>query len=164
VKISKKGKQVKCSFEAKNIVSTSRSLEFLHLDLFGLTRTASLSGYRYALVIVDDYTRWTRVRFLTHKDESFDTFYKFYKKIKHEKGICISSIRSDHGGEFENDLLKKIYEENGIHHNFSTPRTQHNRVVKRKNRSLQEMERTMLNYHLTPKQLWTEAVNNVCYL
>ena len=100
-----KGKQVKSSFKTKNVVSTLRPLELLHLDLFGPTTTTSLSRRRYGLVIMD-YTRWTWVRFLTHKDESFDTFDKFCKKIQNEKGICISSIRSDHGGEFENDLLK----------------------------------------------------------
>ena len=72
-----KGKQVKIYFKSKNGFSTSRPLELLHLDLFGPTRTASLSGCKYGLVIVDDYTRWTWVKFLTHKDESFGTFYKF---------------------------------------------------------------------------------------
>jgi len=90
--------------------------------------------------MMDDYTRWRWVRFLTHKDESFDAFYKFYKKIQNEKGICISSIRSDHEGEFENDLFEKFCEKNGINHNFSTPRTaQQNEVVERKKISLQEM-------------------------
>jgi len=50
-------------------------------------------------------------------------FYKFFKKIQNEKGICIYSIKSNHKGAFENDLLEKFCEENGIHHNFSTPRT-----------------------------------------
>jgi len=72
---------------------------------------------------LDDYTRWTWVRFLAHEDESIDNFYKFCKKIQNEKGIWISSIKSDHGGKFGIDLFKNFYEENGIHHNFSTPRT-----------------------------------------
>jgi len=62
-------------------------------------------------------------------------------------------------GEFENDLFEKFCEQNGIHYNFSTLRTpQHNGVVERKNRSLQEMARTMLNDHSTPKHLWAEAI------
>ena len=82
-----------------------------------------------------------------------------------KKGTCISSIRSDHWGEFKNDLFEKFCEGNGIHHNFSTPRTpQQNGVVKRKNRSLQEMTRTMLNDHSNPKHLWVEVVNTTCYL
>jgi len=116
--VFQKGKQVKSSFKVKNVVSTLRPSELLHLDLFGPTKTASLPKRRYRLVIVDDYTRWTWVRFLTYKDESFDTFYKFCKNIQNEKGICIYSIKSNHKGAFENNLLEKFCEENGIHHNF----------------------------------------------
>jgi len=32
---SQKGKQTKVSFKAKNVVSTERPLEMLHMDLFG---------------------------------------------------------------------------------------------------------------------------------
>jgi len=49
-------------------------------------------------------------------------------------------LRSDHGGEFQNELFEKFCEENGIMHNFSAPRTsQQNEVVERKNRSLEEL-------------------------
>jgi len=53
-----KGKIVKSSFKAKDIVSTSRPSELLHIDLFGPVNTASLYGSKYGLVIVDDYNRW----------------------------------------------------------------------------------------------------------
>jgi len=52
-----KGKIMKSSFKAKDIVSTSRPLELLHIDLFGPVNTASLYGSKYGLVIVDDYSR-----------------------------------------------------------------------------------------------------------
>jgi len=48
-----KGKIVKASFKTKDIVSTSKPLELLHIDLFGPVNTVSL----YGLVIVDDYSR-----------------------------------------------------------------------------------------------------------
>jgi len=54
-----KGKIVKSSFKSKDIVSTSRHLELLYIDLFGPVNTASLYGSKYGLVIVDDYSRWT---------------------------------------------------------------------------------------------------------
>ncbi|RDY07694.1 hypothetical protein CR513_08138, partial [Mucuna pruriens] len=54
-----KGKQVTRSFELRNIVLTSRPLELLHNDLFGLTKTAFMNGKRYELVVVNDYSRWT---------------------------------------------------------------------------------------------------------
>jgi len=52
-----KGKTVKSSFKTEDIVSTSRPLELLHIDLFGPVNTASLYGSKYGLVILDDYRR-----------------------------------------------------------------------------------------------------------
>jgi len=95
--------------------------------------------------------------FLAHEDESFNVFFKFCKRVQNEKEVCITSIKSDHGGELKN--------ENGILLNFSTPRTpKHNGVVERKNKSLQDMSKTMLNDNYTPKQLWDEAANTAYYL
>jgi len=54
-----KGKQTKVSFKPKNVVSTERPLEMLHMDLFGPSRIMSLGGNLYALVIVDDFSRYT---------------------------------------------------------------------------------------------------------
>nr|XP_029151592.1 uncharacterized protein LOC114925959 [Arachis hypogaea] len=48
------GKQIKTSFKPKKDVSTKKPLELLHLDLFGPTRTQSLGGKSYGMVIVDD--------------------------------------------------------------------------------------------------------------
>jgi len=59
-----KGKQVKNSSKHKNVVSSSRPLELLHMDLFGPLRTMSLGGNYYALVIVDDFSRYTWTLFV----------------------------------------------------------------------------------------------------
>ncbi|GJV32397.1 retrovirus-related pol polyprotein from transposon TNT 1-94 [Tanacetum coccineum] len=53
----KMGKQAHASHKAKNIVSTTRCLELLHMDLFGPSAVRSYGGNRYTLVIVDDYSR-----------------------------------------------------------------------------------------------------------
>ncbi|GJT21648.1 retrovirus-related pol polyprotein from transposon TNT 1-94 [Tanacetum coccineum] len=50
-------KQAHVSHKAKNIVSTTRCLELLHMDLFGPSAVRSYRGNRYTLVIVDDYSR-----------------------------------------------------------------------------------------------------------
>ena len=42
--ICKLGKQTKTSFKSKNIVSTNKPLQLVHMDLFGPTRIRSLSG------------------------------------------------------------------------------------------------------------------------
>ncbi|KAK9180762.1 hypothetical protein WN944_023897 [Citrus x changshan-huyou] len=87
------------------------------------------------------------------------------KKVQNEKGYGIICIRSDHGGEFENHLFEKFCNDFGIEHKFSSPRTpQQNGVVERKNRSIQDMARTMLNENSLPKYFWAEAVNTACYV
>ncbi|KAI4340827.1 hypothetical protein MLD38_025628 [Melastoma candidum] len=51
------GKQTKASFKSKCYISTTKSLELLHMDLFGPTRTQSLGHRLYAMVVVDDYSK-----------------------------------------------------------------------------------------------------------
>ena len=58
------GKQFASSHPMKAYLSTSRSLELLHMDLFGPTTYKSLGGNLYCLVIVDDYSRYTWTFFL----------------------------------------------------------------------------------------------------
>jgi len=121
---------VKSSFKSKDIVSTSRPLELLHIDLFGPVNTASLYGSKYGLVIYDDYSRWTRVKFLRNKDNAYDVLSNFCTQIQSEKEMKILKVISDHGGEFENELFKAFCEKHGIVHEFSYPRTpQQNGVV-----------------------------------
>jgi hypothetical protein len=54
-----KVKQTRVSFKPENIVSTSKPLELLHLDLFGQSRTKTLGGNYYGFVIVNDFYRFT---------------------------------------------------------------------------------------------------------
>lgn len=148
----KVGKQVHSSHKAKNMVSTSRCLELLHMDLFGPSAIQSYGGNFYTLVIVDDYSRYTWTNFLKSKNEAFDKLEILSKKIQNQLGSKIVSIRTDHGREFDNEFqFGKFCDNNGITHNFSAPRTpQSNGVVERKNRTLQEMSRTMLNEQNIP--------------
>ena len=118
-----KGKFAKPAFKSKNVVSTSKPLELLHIDLFGPVKTASVSGKKYGLVIVDDYRRWTWVKFLRHKDESHSMFVTFCNQVQNEKDLRIVKVRSDHGGEFENKEFESFFNDKGILHDFSCPRT-----------------------------------------
>jgi hypothetical protein len=58
------GKQVGSNHQSKNVMSTSRPLELLHMDLFRLVAYLSIGGSKYGLIIVDDFSRFTWVFFL----------------------------------------------------------------------------------------------------
>jgi hypothetical protein len=66
------GKQTRSSHKKTTKIYTSRNLELLHMDLMGPTRTASLGGNRYILVVVDDFSQYTWVVLLREKSEAFD--------------------------------------------------------------------------------------------
>ncbi|KAI5003256.1 hypothetical protein ZWY2020_030416 [Hordeum vulgare] len=79
--------------------------------------------------------------------------------------IKIKHIRSDNGTEFKNTGLDDYLDELGITHELSAPYTpQQNGVVERKNRTLVEMARTMLEEYQTPRRFWPEAINIACHI
>ncbi|WP_373694339.1 DDE-type integrase/transposase/recombinase [Pseudomonas aeruginosa] len=87
--------------------------------------------------MVDDFSRYTWTFFLKHKNSTFEHFKIFTKRIQNLKDLKIKSIRSDHGGEFENELFQEFCNKKGISHNFSFPRTpQQNGVIEKKNITL----------------------------
>ena len=74
---------------------------------------------------------------MKNKSDTFDYFKKIVKRIQNIKNLKVKNIRSDHGGEFENESFELFCKRKGINHNFSFPRTpQQIRVVERKNRTL----------------------------
>lgn len=160
-----KGKHVRESLKPKTEVTTSRILELLHIDLFGPCRTRSLGGSYYVCVIVDDFSRYTWTLFLASKDESASSIANLIRQLENEHESHVIKIRSDRGGEFKNSELIKFCNEKGIKHEFSPPRTpQLNGVVERKNRTIQEVARTMMVENKVPKFLWAEAVNTSSYM
>ncbi|XP_070036408.1 uncharacterized protein [Nicotiana tomentosiformis] len=130
-----RGKQVRSSFKPKNEVSISRPIDVLQMDLCGPMRVPSRGGKKYIFVIVDDYSRFTWTLFLRTNDETFPVFVAFLKHIQVK-----------------------------ISHNVLPQHPQQNGVVERKNKTLEDMARTMLIDNGIEKGFWAEAVNIACYL
>jgi len=101
------------------------------LDHFGPARTKSIGGKRYGLIIIDDYTISTWVRFLNHKNEAFRVFSKFMKHVQNEKSLSSIVLRNDHDGEFENENFQDLCENFGIKYNSPLVR-HHNNMVQLK--------------------------------
>ena len=72
-------KQTKSSFKSKNMKTSSKPLDLIHMDLFGSTRVASLNGNHHTLVMVDDYSRFSWVKFLSQKNKVFKAFKNVVK-------------------------------------------------------------------------------------
>jgi hypothetical protein len=74
------GKQVRGHQHDKNIMTTTRPLEMLHMDLFGLIACMSIGGNKYDLFIVDDYSNFTWALFLQDKSETQEVLKKLLEK------------------------------------------------------------------------------------
>ncbi|GJR33880.1 retrovirus-related pol polyprotein from transposon TNT 1-94 [Tanacetum coccineum] len=142
--------------------TNQEKLYLLHMDLCGPMRVASVN--KYILVIVDDYSRFTWVKFLRSKDEALDFIIKFLKMIQLQLKVPVRRIRTDNGTEFVNQTLREYYEKVGISHKTSVASSsQQNGVVERRNRTLIEAARIMLIYVKALLFLWVKAVATACY-
>jgi hypothetical protein len=105
------------------------------------------------------------VFFLKDKSETQGIFKKFARRAQNEFDMKIKRVRSDNGTEFRNTNIEDFLDEEGIKHEFSVPYTpQQNGVVERKNRTLIEAARAMLDeYKIPEKDYWAEAVNTACH-
>jgi transposase InsO family protein len=158
------GKQSGTYHHAKNIMTTTRPLEMLHTDLFGPVAYISIDSKKYGLIIVDDYSRFTCMFFLQDKSENQDMLKKFLRRTQNKFDVKVKKIRSENGTEFKNTQVEDFLDEEDIKHEFLAPYpSQQNRVVERKNRTLIEMVRTMLDEYKTSDRFWAEAVNTACH-
>jgi transposase InsO family protein len=89
---------------------------------------------------------------------------KFLRRAQNEFDGKIKKIRSDNDTEFKNTQVEDFLDEEGIKHEFLTPYTsQQNGVVERKNHTLIEMARTILDEYKTSDRFWTEVINTACH-
>ncbi|WVZ75508.1 hypothetical protein U9M48_023553 [Paspalum notatum var. saurae] len=109
----------------------------------GPARVASIAGKWYVLVVVDDFSRFSWVFFMEFKDEAFGFVRDPVPRLRNESHKAMRAIRKVTMAENSETL---------------------NGVVERKNRTLVEMARTMLDEHRTPRRFWAEAVNTACYI
>ena len=97
----------------------TRPFEMIYIDLLTGPESALDGRYKYLLVIVDDYIRYSWVYGLRDKDIEA-TWYKWLARIlRHhgdgEKGkVLIKRIRSDNGGEFISGVIQAQWRAEGI--------------------------------------------------
>jgi transposase InsO family protein len=89
---------------------------------------------------------------------------KFIRKVQNEFELKVKNIRSDNGMEFRNTQVEEFLDEEGIKHELFAPYTpQQNGIIERKNRTLIEVARTLLDEYKTPDSFWVAAINTACH-
>ncbi|GKB16329.1 retrovirus-related pol polyprotein from transposon TNT 1-94, partial [Tanacetum coccineum] len=104
------GKSKKSSHQLKSEDTNQEKLYLLHIDLCGPMRVESINGKNYILVIVDDYSQFTWVKFLRSKDEAPEAIIKCIKNIQVRLNATVCNIGTDNGTKFVNQTLREFYE------------------------------------------------------
>lgn len=158
------GKSHKVGFDtAKH--TTQAPLDYLHSDLWGPTNTQTMSGGRYFMSIIDDYSRKVWLIILKTKDEAFCKFKEWSIEVENTTGRKIKHLRTDNGLEFLSGEFNEFCKTKGIVRHRTIPGTpQQNGVAKRFNRTVLERIRCMLISSGLSKCFWGEAATTACYL
>ncbi|GJU74747.1 zinc finger, CCHC-type containing protein [Tanacetum coccineum] len=159
------GKQSRAPFPKKAKGRSTSPLDLIYGDLCGPITPPTPSGKRYIFLLVDDYSRYMWVYFLSTKDQAFDTFKEFKKTIENELRTTLKMFRTDRGGEFNSNEFTQYCKENGIARQLTAPYSpQQNGVVERRNRTIMSTTRCMMKATEMPQDFWAEAVRHAIYI
>jgi transposase InsO family protein len=141
------GNLTRTKFKSNNFASTEKPLQLVHMDLCVTSRKEGTGKENYFMLIIDDYSRLTWVSFLKdQKTKAFKKFKVFKALTENQTGKRLKAVSFDRGGEFSSRDFKYFCDKHGIKREYTIPRTpQKNGVVERQNRSVQQMERSMMN-------------------
>jgi transposase InsO family protein len=114
----------------------------------------------YFMLVIDDFSILTWFSFLREKSNAFEKFKKFKALAENQTGRKLKEIHLDRGGELFSRDFKQLCDRHGIKREYTIPGTpQQNGVIKRQNRSVQQMERAMMSERDISQTFWVEAVH-----
>ncbi|KAL0545142.1 hypothetical protein IC582_020288 [Cucumis melo] len=140
-------------------------LDYVHSDLWGHMKEASMGGLRYFISIIDDFSRKVWIYPLKQKDEAFGKFLEWKKQVEKQTGRKIKYLRTDNGLEFVNNKFNNFCKSEGITRHFTVTYTpQQNGLAERFNKTIMEHTRCLLTNASLPLKFWGEAAQTTCYL
>ena len=157
------GKHVRLPFSSSQSSSTF-PFELLHCDLW-TSPIESVSGFKYYLVILDDFTHYVWTFSLRSKSDVHNIFLNFQRYVSVHFLLPIRFIQCDNGREFDNFKNRNFFLQYGILLRFSCPYTSpQNGKAERSLRTLNDITRTLLIQSSMPPKFWAEALHTATYL
>ena len=138
-------------------------LGLIYTNLADLKQTMSRAGKNYFVTFIDDFSRYTKVYLIKHKDEAFDMFLTYKAEVENQMNKKTKRIRSDIGGEYV--LFNDYFVEECIIHEVTPPySSESNGIAERKNRTLKEMTNAMIICSNATDNLQGESLLTACFL
>jgi transposase InsO family protein len=140
-------------------------LDLIHSDVCGPMIVASLNGYLYYVLFMDDHSQKTWIYFLKNKDGLLAKFQEFKAQVENLTQRKIKVLRSNNEGEYTSKDFSNFCIEAGIKKEFTAPyNPQQNGVAERKNRTIIEATKAMIHDQSLPMTLWEEACMTSVYV
>ncbi|CAL5401450.1 unnamed protein product [Camellia sinensis] len=138
--------------------TVNKPLALIHSDVWG-PFSASVSGYKYYVVFIDDFSKFTWLFPLHYKSEVFSKFLEFKALVETQFSTSLKILRSDNGGEYLSTEFQNFLKQKGILHHLTCPHTPpQNGVAERKHRHLIETTIALMHHASLPLNLWFEAL------
>ncbi|KAL0451534.1 UNVERIFIED_CONTAM: hypothetical protein Slati_1131500 [Sesamum latifolium] len=140
-------------------------LDLVHTDVCGPLNTPAIGGFSYFITFTDDHLRYGYVYLMRYKSEVFERFKEYRLEVENQTGHKIKALRSDRGGEYLSGEFIDYLKENRILSQWIPPGTlQLNGVAERRNRTLSDMVRSMMNFTELPPSFWGYAIETATKL
>ena len=101
----------------------NQPLALVHMDLIGPMPVETHSRVKYVLTFIDDHFAYALVAFIHNKDATAQHFQSMAGWAETFTGQSLTSVRSDHGGEFLGKELQTFFSSRGTTHQTSVLHT-----------------------------------------
>lgn len=146
-------------------IKSKRILELIHSDLSGIIRQWNLHGYKYYLLLIDDYSRYVTCYLIRSKSDTFKCFEEFVTLTERQMNVKMMALISDNGTEYTSSDFQAVIKANGLVHYFTNagcPET--NGVSERGNKTICQMATALLKDAGLPAYLWPEAIEHAVFI
>ena len=122
-------------------------------------------GFVYLITFIDDYSRYGYLYLMRCKSEAFERFKEFRNEVEKQLGRSMKSLISNRGGEYLTQVFLDYLRDNGILSQWTPPyMPQHNGVAERRNQTLLDMIRSMMDKADLPKSFWGYELETTVYI
>lgn len=157
------GKMTRFPFTERT--KAKRILEIIHSDVCGPITPSNHDESRYFVTFIDDYSNFCVVYLIKEKKEVFSKFKEFATMVEGKFNSKITILRCDNGGEYSSNDFRMYCAEKGYILDYTVAYTpEQNGKAERKNRSLVERARAILEESGILKEYWGEAILAINYI
>ena len=89
-------------------------LDYAHSNLWGPAQVPSLSGGRYIVTFIDDFSRKVWLYILKTKDQAFGKFKIWRTLVENQSEMKLKALRTDNGLKFCNKEFDEYCQKHGI--------------------------------------------------